>query len=146
MIKIYTDGSCINNPGKGGWCALILKDNEEIILKGNEKDSTNNKMELTSVIEALKYIKNNNINSKIELYTDSNYVKNGITVWIYNWLKNNWKTANKKPVLNKELWLELFNLQQNLKIEWNWVKAHNGNHYNEIVDKTARELAQEVIP
>ena len=104
MIKIYTDGSCIGNPGKGGWAAIILNDGEKTEIKGSEKDTTNNQMELLAPIEALKKIPKG---SKVQIFTDSKYVKSGITEWIHNWKKNGWKTADKQPVKNKELWTEL---------------------------------------
>ena len=101
MIKIYTDGSCIGNPGKGGWAAIILNDGKKTEIKGSEKDTTNNQMELLAPIKALKEIPRG---SKVEIFTDSKYVKSGITEWIHNWKKNGWKTANKQEVKNKELW------------------------------------------
>ena len=135
-IKIYTDGACSGNPGKGGWGAVLIysdKD-EEIYLSGADKLTTNNKMELTATIESLKLIKKPN---DIELYTDSQYVKNGISLWIINWKNNGWKTANKKPVANKELWIELDEIVQFHNVTWFWVKGHSGNHYNEIADQLA---------
>ena len=135
-IKIYTDGACSGNPGKGGWGAVLIfsdKDEEKYI-SGADKLTTNNKMELTATIESLKLIKKPN---DIELYTDSQYVKNGISLWIINWKNNGWKTANKKPVANKELWIELDEIVQFHNITWFWVKGHSGNHYNEIADQLA---------
>jgi len=134
MIKIYTDGSCIGNPGKGGWAAIILYDGEKTELKGSKKDTTNNQMELLAPIEALKKIPKG---SKVQIFTDSKYVKSGITEWIHNWKKNGWKTANKKKVSNKELWIELDENVNLHNVEWFWVKGHSGNHYNEIADKLA---------
>ena len=133
-LKIYTDGACSGNPGKGGWGAVILKEEEEIHLSGFESLTTNNQMELTATIEALKSITKT---SNIHLYTDSQYVKNGINQWIFNWKKNGWITANKKAVANKELWIELDRCVDSHKVEWFWVKGHSGNHYNEIADKLA---------
>ena len=133
-ITIFTDGACSGNPGKGGWGAVLLYQDNEKHLFGSEKLTTNNKMELKATIEALKAIK---YSSKIKLYTDSQYVKNGITEWIVNWKKNGWKTANKKIVSNKELWIELDENVNLHEIEWIWVKGHSGNHYNEIADKLA---------
>ena len=133
-ITIFTDGACSGNPGKGGWGAvLIYKDNEKY-LSGSENFTTNNRMELKATIEALKAIKKP---SKIKLYTDSQYVKNGITNWIINWKNNDWKTANKKPVSNKELWVELDKNVNQHDVEWFWVKGHSNNRYNEIADKLA---------
>ena len=133
-IKIFTDGACSGNPGKGGWGAVLLYRDNEKYLSGSEKLTTNNKMELRATIEALKAIKHS---STIKLYTDSQYVKNGITNWIVNWKKNGWKTASKKPVSNKELWVELDKNVNLHDIEWFWVKGHSGNYYNEIADKLA---------
>mgnify|MGYP005728939501 CR=1 FL=1 len=104
MIKIYTDGSCIDNPGQGGWAAIILDEGKKTEIKGSKKDTTNNQMELLAPIEALKKIPKG---SKVQIFTDSKYVKSGITEWIHNWKKNGWKTANKKEVSNKDLWTEL---------------------------------------
>ena len=104
MIKIYTDGSCIENPGKGGWAAIILNNGNKIEIKGNKENATNNQMELLAPIQALKKIPKG---SKVQIFTDSKYVKSGITEWIHNWKKNGWKTASKQDVKNKELWLEL---------------------------------------
>ena len=131
MIKIYTDGSCMSNPGNGGWAAIINFDGEIKKISGNEKNTTNNRMELMAPINALK-----NINSKdlIEIFTDSKYVKNGITEWINTWVLNNWKTSNKEDVKNKDLWIELYKLNQSLNVKWNWVKAHAGDTLNEEVD------------
>ena len=138
MIKIYTDGSCLSNPGNGGWAAIIIINGEIKKISGNEKNTTNNRMELMAPINALK-----NINSKdpIEIFTDSKYVKNGITEWINTWLLNNWKTSKKENVKNKDLWLELHKLNQSLNVKWNWVKAHAGDTLNEEVDMLAKEAA-----
>ena len=138
MIKIYTDGSCIENPGKGGWAAIILNDGKKIEIKGNKKDTTNNQMELLAPIQALKKIPKG---SKVQIFTDSKYVKSGITEWIYNWKKNGWKTASKQDVKNKELWLELDLLNNEFEINWNWVKAHSTNELNNEVDLLARSAA-----
>ena len=138
MIKIYTDGSCLSNPGNGGWAAIININGEIKKISGNEKNTTNNRMELMAPINALK-----NINSKdpIEIFTDSKYVKNGITEWINTWVLNNWKTSKKENVKNKDLWLELHKLNQSLNLKWNWVKAHAGNPLNEEVDMLAKKAA-----
>ena len=138
MIKIYTDGSCLSNPGNGGWAAIINMNGEIKRISGKEKNTTNNRMELIAPINALK-----NINSKdpIEIFTDSKYVKNGITEWINTWVLNNWKTSKKENVKNKDLWLELHKLNQSLNIKWNWVKAHAGNPLNEEVDMLAKKAA-----
>lgn len=141
-IEIYTDGGCNPNPGEGGWGVVILQNNKQILqLCGYEKESTNNKMELTAVIEALKFINNNIKKAKqnIIIYTDSQYVKNGITKWIKNWKFNGWKTSNRKSVKNKELWEILDCYRQVHNVKFKWVKAHNGNEYNEIADKLATD-------
>ena len=138
MIKIYTDGSCIENPGNGGWAAIIFMNNEKIAITGNKKNTTNNQMELMAAIEALKKIPTG---QKVQVYTDSKYLKMGITEWIVSWKKNGWKTSSKKKVKNIELWKELDNLVKNHKIKWFWVKAHAGNPINEEVDLLAREVA-----
>ena len=138
MIKIYTDGSCIDNPGQGGWAAIILDEGKKTEIKGSKKDTTNNQMELLAPIEALKKIPKG---SKVQIFTDSKYVKSGITEWIHNWKKNGWKTANKKEVSNKELWTELDQLNSEFEINWNWVKAHSTDKLNKEVDLLARDAA-----
>tara|TARA_B100000470_G_scaffold166973_1_gene131471 strand:+ start:185 stop:610 length:426 start_codon:yes stop_codon:yes gene_type:complete len=138
MIKIYTDGSCLGNPGKGGWAAIIFIDGEKIKIKGSKKNTTNNQMELFAPIQALKKIPDG---KKIEIYTDSKYLKMGITEWIVSWKINGWKTSSRKKVKNIELWKKLDNLVKNHKIKWFWIKAHAGNSINEEVDLLAREAA-----
>ena len=138
MIKIYTDGSCLENPGNGGWAAIIIDDGKKTRIKGSKKNTTNNQMELLAPIEALKKIPKS---SKVQIFTDSKYVKSGITEWIHNWKKNGWKTADKQQVKNKELWEELDLLANQFKIDWNWVKAHSIDKLNNEVDLIAREAA-----
>ena len=138
MIKIYTDGSCLENPGNGGWAAIIIDDGKKTWIKGSKKNTTNNQMELLAPIEALKKIPKG---SEVQIFTDSKYVKSGITEWIHNWKKNGWKTANKQPVKNKELWEELDLLANQFEISWNWVKAHSTDELNNEVDLIAREAA-----
>ena len=138
MIKIYTDGSCLGNPGNGGWAAIIIEDNKKIQIKGSKKDTTNNQMELLAPIKALKKIPKG---SNVQIFTDSKYVKSGITEWIHNWKKNGWKTANKQPVKNKDLWTELDLLTDEFKIKWIWVKGHSTDSLNNEVDLIAREAA-----
>ena len=138
MITIYTDGSCLTNPGNGGWAAIINENNQIKKISGNEKNTTNNRMELLAPIKALQGIKTG---SKIKVYTDSQYVKNGITDWINIWLNNNWKTSKKEDVKNKDLWIELYNLTKSFDIQWIWVKAHDGNSLNEEVDLLAKRAA-----
>ena len=138
MIEIYTDGSCLENPGNGGWAEIINANGNIKKISGNEKNTTNNRMELMAPINALK-----NINSEEEIivYTDSQYVKLGITEWINSWVKNNWKTSKKEEVKNKDLWTELYNLNKTLKVKWIWIKAHAGNPLNEEVDLLAKKAA-----
>jgi ribonuclease HI len=138
MIKIYTDGSCLENPGNGGWAAIINNDGNVQKISGSEKNTTNNRMELMATINALKKMKSN---EEIEIYTDSKYVKLGITEWINNWIKNDWQTSKKEDVKNKDLWLELYNLNKSLKVKWNWIKAHAGDSLNEEVDSLAKKAA-----
>ena len=139
MIKIYTDGSCLKNPGNGGWAAIININNEIKKISGSAKDTTNNKMELMAPIKALQELKEQ---QPIEIYTDSQYVKLGITDWIHKWIKNNWQTSKKEPVKNKELWMQLYELTKSYEIKWIWVKAHAGNTLNEEVDLLAKQAAE----
>ena len=134
MIKIYTDGACSGNPGRGGWSAIILDGEKIEKISGSEDNTTNNRMELTAVISALKYVKDKNL----EIYTDSKYAKDGIEKWISNWKKNGWKTANKQDVKNKDLWDELDQLNSEKNVQWNWVKGHANNQYNNMADELAR--------
>ena len=138
MIRIYTDGSCLENPGNGGWAAIINDNGKINKISGSEKNTTNNRMELMATINALK---NMEPKYEIEIYTDSKYVKLGITEWINNWVKNNWQTSKKESVKNKDLWLDLYNLNKSLNIKWIWVKAHAGNQLNEEVDLLAKKAA-----
>ena len=138
MIKIYTDGSCLENPGNGGWAAIIIDDGKKTIIKGSKKNTTNNQMELLAPIQALKKIPKS---SKVQIFTDSKYVISGITEWIHNWKINGWKTANKQSVKNKGLWTELDLLTNEFEISWNWVKAHSTDKLNNEVDLIAREAA-----
>ncbi len=143
-ITIYTDGSCKNNPGNGGWGAIFLyeKKNGEIIKKiisGNEKNTTNNRMELTAVIKALSIL---NKQCNVELFTDSKYVMEGATKWLNGWIKKNWKNSQKKTVLNQDLWEELIPLLNKHNINWHWVKGHDNNILNNEVDKIAQSQAE----
>ncbi len=141
-IAIYTDGACLGNPGRGGWAAaLIYKDHYKEI-SGNETHTTNNRMELRAAIEGLRVLKKP---SQIIIYTDSKYVMDGITKWIFGWKKNGWKGSDKKPVKNIDLWQDLDLEAIKHKISWTWVKGHSGNKYNEIVDSLARKAAQEIF-
>lgn len=134
-IIIYTDGACSGNPGKGGWGAILKYGDHTKEISGYAELTTNNKMELQAVIEALKLIKKD---YDIEIFTDSNYVKDGITKWINTWKLNNWKTSKRESVKNKELWLELDELRQKYNINWNWVKGHADDELNNRVDELAR--------
>ena len=136
-FKIYTDGACSGNPGPGGWGAVIFdKDNNQKNISGGERNTTNNRMELLAAIMALKKIKNN---SDVIMFTDSIYVKNGITEWMVKWKKNGWKNANKKPVKNKDLWIRLDSLCEKNNVSWKWVKGHAGNTLNERCDALVHE-------
>ena len=140
-VEIFTDGACKGNPGPGGWGATIKIGDETFEIFGGEDKTTNNRMELIAAIKALEYL---NENHKITLYTDSNYVKDGITKWIFNWKKNNWKTSTKKPVKNSDLWIQLDEIQNKREVKWNWVKGHAGNLGNERADELARMGIKEI--
>jgi ribonuclease HI len=141
MLEIYTDGSCLGNPGRGGWAAI----SEKFYIYGAKLDTTNNIMEMTAIIKSLEHCLREGF-GVVCIYTDSNYVKQGITSWIKNWKRNGWKTASGTPVKNKELWIKLDELTTKLDIiDWKWVKAHNGNPQNEAVDKLARNCANNLI-
>jgi ribonuclease HI len=141
-LKIYTDGGCSGNPGPGGWAYVIISQEEEIIAKemGSQKETTNNRMELTAVIEALRAIKKQEAPTpNVTVYTDSQYVQKGISEWIQNWKRNSWRTSGKTPVKNKELWIELDSLAGEFHITWKWVKGHDGNKFNELCDRMTQE-------
>ncbi|WP_421853028.1 ribonuclease HI [Oricola sp.] len=136
-IEIFTDGACSGNPGPGGWGAILRWNGVEKELNGGEADTTNNRMELMAAIQALKALKGGP--HGIDLYTDSSYVKDGISGWIHGWKRNGWKTAAKKPVKNAELWQELDALVSSHKVNWHWIKGHAGHPENERADALARE-------
>ena len=142
-IKVFTDGACIGNPGPGGWAAIIISENKKKELSGGEKLTTNNRMELTAAIKALEYFdakKEKQLSlEKIEFYTDSLYLKDGITIWIQNWEKSNWKTADKKNVKNVDLWKKPKELTKSKLIEWHWVKGHSDNPMNNLADELAKK-------
>lgn len=142
MIKIYTDGACKGNPGPGGWGALLLSGTHKKELFGGELETTNNRMELLAAIEALRALKKP---SSVALYTDSQYVKNGIQSWIHNWKKNNWKTAARKPVKNDDLWKCLDEQCQAHDVEWHWVKGHSNHVENDIADALANKGVELVL-
>lgn len=156
MLEIYTDGSSLGNPGPGGWGVVVLVVDQNNQLKveskklkvlaefgGGEKNTTNNRMELTAVIEALKYLSARKVLAEVKIHTDSAYVLGGITSWIKNWEKNGWRTADKKPVSNQDLWQELTSLEKSLggKISWQKVKGHSGHIYNDRADEIATQNA-----
>ena len=142
-IKVYTDGACIGNPGPGGWAAVILTEKETKKIFGGEKLTTNNRMELTATIKALEYFEEQEGKhptlKKIKIYTDSIYVKDGITIWIKNWEKNSWKTADKKNVKNVDLWKKLKELTKFKEVEWKWVKGHSNDPMNDLADELAKK-------
>ena len=142
-IKIYTDGACVGNPGPGGWAAIIIGDNYKKEICGGEKLTTNNRMELTAAIKALEYCNQKDIKQlslkQIKIYTDSIYLKDGITVWINKWIENNWKTADKKNVKNVDLWKKLKELENLCSVEWHWIKGHSDNPMNELADRLAKK-------
>ena len=141
MIKAYTDGACRGNPGPGGWGALLVYDDNEKRLFGGEPETTNNRMELMAAIMALESL---NQSCQVQLTTDSQYVMKGITEWMDNWKKRNWKTANRKPVKNVDLWQRLDQAVQSHQVQWHWVKGHSGHTENEIADQLANQGIDEL--
>ena len=141
-VEIYTDGACRGNPGPGGWGALLRYKNSEKVLKGSEHNTTNNRMELQAAISALESLSRT---CRVKLVTDSRYVMDGIQSWLPNWKKRGWKTANKKPVKNEDLWRKLDKLASQHEIDWQWVKGHSGHVENEIVDRLANDAIDELM-
>tara|TARA_B100000941_G_scaffold267800_1_gene224003 strand:- start:10827 stop:11267 length:441 start_codon:yes stop_codon:yes gene_type:complete len=144
LIRVFTDGACSGNPGNGGWGVVIVKDNEVVKYNGSENDTTNNRMELKAAIEGIKLATNG---SPLTLYTDSKYVKDGITSWVRNWKKNNWLTSSRKPVKNQDLWEQLDVLNNEHQVLWKWVKGHQiekteDSRYNNLADALAREAVK----
>ncbi|AVL99070.1 ribonuclease HI [Gordonia iterans] len=139
VVEISTDGACLGNPGPGGWGAVLRYKGTEKELSGSEPDTTNNRMELQAAIEGLAALTRP---STVILYTDSVYVRDGITKWVNGWQRNGWKTAAKKPVKNVELWQRLVAETERHDVEWRWVKGHAGDHYNEIADTLATSAAR----
>ena len=135
---IYTDGACLGNPGPGGWAAIIIEKKNETQLSGSEQNTTNNRMELCAIINALSSFQSR---KNLKIITDSRYVIDGINLWLKKWQSNDWKTSTKKPVKNKDLWVRLDILRKEHSVEWVWVKGHSGNHFNEKVDSLARSKA-----
>ena len=142
MIKIYTDGACKGNPGIGGWGALLVHNEQSIEIFDGELETTNNRMELMAVIEALNHA--SSMNDDVQIYTDSSYVQKGIQEWIHNWKMNGWRSSNKKPVKNQDLWQELDTLNSSLNVEWFWVKGHAGHPGNERADFLANEGVKKI--
>jgi ribonuclease HI len=141
-VEIYADGACKGNPGPGGWGAWMHYNGKEKSIFGGEDNTTNNRMELTAVIRALETLKRS---SKIKLYTDSSYVQKGMTEWMVGWKAKHWRTADKKPVKNEDLWKALDSLSQSHQIEWIWVRGHNGNDGNERADALANQGVAEFL-
>ena len=143
QIKIYTDGACAGNPGPGGWAAIILQEKEKKELFGGERLTTNNRMELTAAIKGLEYCDSQEGKQlslkEIKIYTDSVYLKEGITSWISNWEKNNWKTSDKKNVKNVDLWKKLKQLAKVEKVDWFWIKGHSDDPMNDLADQLAKK-------
>lgn len=142
-VTIYSDGGADPNPGIGGWAAILRSGSREKVLTGNEPHTTNNRMELTAAVEALKALKRP---CQVNFYTDSEYLRRGITEWIDAWVESNWRTKGKKPVANKDLWQELLPLTETHDIEWHWVRGHSGDPLNERVDDLARQAREEISP
>jgi ribonuclease HI len=149
--KIYTDGGCSGNPGPGGWAYLIVLQTfqgEKIIAQnyGSERDTTNNRMELTAVLEALRALKKmNDVPAKSTVFTDSQYVQKGITEWIRTWKLNSWRTSDRKPVKNKDLWVELDFLAGQFSLNWQWIRGHAGNYYNELCDHMTQDAITSIF-
>ena len=145
VIRVFTDGACSGNPGNGGWGVVIIRDTKIFKHNGSENDTTNNRMELKAAIEGIKLAADE---SKLMLYTDSKYVKDGITFWIENWKKNNWLTSSKKPVKNQDLWEQLDTLNERYNVSWKWVKGHQieeteDSRYNNLADELARAAVRQ---
>ena len=141
QVEVFTDGACKGNPGPGGWGALLRMGSHEKELSGGESDTTNNRMEMTAAIKALAALIEP---CAVDLYSDSNYLVEGMTHWIHGWQKRGWKTANKKPVLNEDLWRELLEVSSRHEVNWRWVRGHNGHPENERVDQLASAEAEAV--
>lgn len=139
-VTLYTDGACSGNPGPGGWACVLIYGEHEKELSGGAAETTNNRMEMTAALEGLKVLKRP---CKVEFYTDSNYLKDGVTQWLAGWKKRGWKTAAKQPVKNQDIWEQLDQVIQTHQIEWHWVKGHAGDEYNERCDELAREALEE---
>ncbi len=143
VVQIYTDGACLGNPGPGGWAALLRWNGREKALVGAASRTTNNRMELRAAIEGLRALKKP---CEVHIYTDSEYLRKGITQWIHNWRRNGWRTAGKKPVKNQDLWRALLEAMKPHEVHWEWVKGHAGHEENERVDRLAAEAARTKAP
>lgn len=139
-LEVYTDGSCLGNPGPGGWGVVLIHPQKTKEMSGGYAHTTNNRMEMTAAIEALKALKEK---CRVTLYTDSNYLRQGITQWMAKWKRNSWKTADKRPVKNQDLWMELDRVLGRHEVDFKWVKGHAGNKYNEICDRLAVAAAKQ---
>jgi ribonuclease HI len=142
LVEIFTDGACRGNPGPGGWAALLRYGEAEKLIKGAERLTTNNRMELVAAIEGLKALTRS---GRVQLTTDSQYVRQGITGWVARWKQNGWRTAAKKPVKNQDLWMELDRLSADHEVEWHWVRGHSGHPENELVDQAANAAIDEML-
>jgi ribonuclease HI len=142
QVQLITDGACLGNPGKGGWACILRYGDHKREVFGSEPHTTNNRMELTAAIEGLKLLKES---CSVEVVTDSNYLKNGITTWIHGWKRNGWKTSEKKPVVNQDLWMELDGLVTTHTIKWEWTKGHASHEDNNRCDELASQAAREQI-
>jgi ribonuclease HI len=142
QVQLITDGACLGNPGKGGWACILRYGDHKREVFGSEPHTTNNRMELTAAIEGMRLLKES---CSIEVVTDSNYLKNGITTWIHGWKRNGWKTADKKPVVNQDLWMELDALVASHKVKWEWTKGHASHEDNNRCDELASEAARDQI-
>ncbi len=141
-VEIFTDGACRGNPGPGGWAALLRYADAEKLIMGATPETTNNRMELQAAIEGLRYLKRASV---VDLTTDSEYVRKGISQWVHKWKQNGWRTAQKKPVKNQDLWVLLDELVSKHKVVWHWVKGHSGHPENERVDQAANDAIDEML-
>ncbi len=139
IVVVYTDGACRGNPGPGGWAAILGYKESEKVVSGYEPHTTNNRMELKAAVEALRVLKRKCV---VELYTDSQYVKQGMSAWIYNWRRNGWLGADKKPIKNQDLWMALDEIAKKHEIHWHWVRGHSGHALNERVDQLAKQALE----
>ncbi|MBK3332068.1 ribonuclease HI [Persephonella atlantica] len=141
-VYIFTDGSSLGNPGPGGWCAILRYNRHEKVLKGGKRNTTNNEMEITAVLEGLRALKEP---CEVEIYSDSKYVVDAIKEWIHSWAKNGWKTSSRKEVAHRDIWEEIYNLMKKHKIHPIWVKGHSGHKENELCDRIAKEEAKKYL-